>query len=96
MWKRLFTLMLVSFTCVSAASEAPPPSAAAAEARPTAGVERIGLLPAESRRANELETSFPDDAIVRIGDGDARSVGAIATRSSRERSASSSSCWDPV
>ena len=40
-----------------------------------ANVERIGLLPTEARRANELETSFPDDAIVRIGDGDARAMG---------------------
>ena len=75
MCKRLLILMLVALTCVASASEAPPPSDAPAEARPTANVERIGLLPTEARRANELETSFPDDAIVRIGDGDARAVG---------------------
>jgi hypothetical protein len=33
------------------------------------------LLPTEARRASELETVFPDDVIVRIGDGDDRAVG---------------------
>ncbi len=75
MWKRLLTLMLAAFVCLPAASDAPTPGDAAAAARPATGVERVGLLPTEARRANELETVFPDDVIVRIGDGDDRAVG---------------------
>jgi hypothetical protein len=64
-----------AFVCLPAASDAPTPGDAAAAARPATGVERVGLLPTEARRANELETVFPDDVIVRIGDGDDRAVG---------------------
>jgi hypothetical protein len=76
MWKRFLTLWVATVLCMPAASDAPAPSDAAA-APPVAGVatERAGLLPTEARRASELEGAFPDDAIVRIGDGDDRAIG---------------------
>ncbi len=75
MWKRILTLLLATAMCVPAASDAPAPSEAPASTSPPVVVERVGLLPTETRRAVELETAFPDDAIVRIGDGDDRAIG---------------------
>jgi len=70
MWKRAALLTWVALGGASAQSDdksAPPASP------PTA--ERVALLPAEAHRAAELETAFPDDSIVRIGDGNDRAIG---------------------
>lgn len=76
MWNRLLTLLVAALVCLPAASDAPTPSGATpAAAPPVATVERVGLLPTEARRANELEAVFPDDVIVRIGEGDDRAIG---------------------
>jgi Protein of unknown function (DUF3530) len=76
MWKRLSTLLMAALVCLPAASDAPTPSGATPAAAPLAAtVERVGLLPTAARRANELEAVFPDDVIVRIGEGDDRAIG---------------------
>lgn len=76
MWKRTLTLLMAALVCLPAASEAPPSDGAApAAAPPAATVARVGLLPTEARRANELEAVFPDDVVVRIGDGEDRAIG---------------------
>lgn len=67
----MLTLLVAALVCLPAASNAPSPSGAT----PAAAVERVGLLPTEARRAIELEAVFPDDVIVRIGDGDDRAIG---------------------
>ena len=81
MWQRLVLLSLLTLGCVSARSDdakpnAPPGSAPSSPApQIAAAVERIALLPTETRRAGELETAFPDDSIVRFGDGADHAIG---------------------
>lgn len=81
MWQRLVLLSLLTLGCVSARSDdakpnAPPGSTPDSPApQSAAAVERVALLPTEARRAAELETAFPDDSIVRFGDGADRAIG---------------------
>lgn len=64
--------MIVGLPAASGGAE--PDTATAANA-PAVSVARTGLIPNEQRRSAELETAFPDEAIVRFGEGDDRAIG---------------------
>jgi len=66
-------LMLLALGCASAQSE----DAAVAPTAASRTIERVALLPTEARRAADLESAFPDDSVVRIGDGDDRAIGVF-------------------
>ena len=61
--------------CIPATPDSAAPDAASPASAPPAAVARTALIPTEQRRVTELETAFPDDAIVRFGDGDDRAIG---------------------
>ena len=67
-------LAWVTLGCASAQSDDAGATPASSPAAPQP-VERVALSPTEARRAAELESAFPDDSIVRIGDGDDRAIG---------------------
>ena len=71
------SLWVTLIVCVPAASVAAEPAAAPPANGPSPSVERTGLIPSEQRRSTELETAFPDDAIVRFGEGDDRAIGVF-------------------
>jgi hypothetical protein len=75
MSKRYGSLWVVLIGCLPAASGGAEPAAAPPANAPAASVERTGLIPNEQRRSTEFETAFPDDAIVRFGEGDDRAIG---------------------
>ena len=61
--------------CIPAASDSVAPDATQAVSTPPAAAERTGLIPTEQRRAAELEDAFPDDSIVRFGEGSDLAIG---------------------
>jgi hypothetical protein len=73
MWKRAALLAWLALECAAAHSDDRGTAATPAAAPPQA--ERGALVPTETRRSAELESAFPDDSIVRIGDGDDRTIG---------------------
>lgn len=75
MSKRHRSLWVALIVCLPAASGGAEPAAAPPANAPALPVERTGLIPNEQRRSTELETAFPDDAIVRFGEGDDRAIG---------------------
>jgi hypothetical protein len=70
-------LWVTLIVCGPAASGGAEPAAAPPVKGPSPSVERTGLIPSEQRRSTELETAFPDDAIVRFGEGDDRAIGVF-------------------
>lgn len=75
MSKRFRSLWIALSVCLPAASGGAEPDTATPAKAPAASVARTGLVPNEPRRSAELETAFPDDAIVRFGEGDERAIG---------------------
>jgi len=71
------SLWVTLIVCVPAAAVAAEPAAVPPANGPSPSAERTSLIPSEQRRSTELEVAFPDDAIVRFGEGDDRAIGVF-------------------
>ena len=75
MWQRRVSILLAIILLGPVASNGAQPDAAQTASTPAVAAERGALLPTEPRRTAELETAFPDDAVVWLGEGEDRALG---------------------
>ena len=75
MWQRRASILFAMILLGPVASNGAQPDAVQTASTPTVAAERVALLPTEPRRTAELETAFPDDAVVWLGEGEDRALG---------------------